>query len=303
MIRFQSHLFGKETVHEEGPAYPGAGFSAASPAAVASPYVITSTALGNADTPPASERVAVGHIGVGGQGRWLLRSLRQCKGAQSVAVADAYKDRREGLARAIKGKAYGDFRELLARSDIDAVIIATPDHWHVPIAIAAARAKKDAYVEKPLGVSIEQDLACLQGVYRTPADFPVRHLAAQLGPLPIRPRTGPQRPPREDPHDRGDCAQRRRGRIDASGPRPRQPRLRHVVRTVAGQTVYGRSLPSAGNLLDLRLFDRLPGRLGRPSAGHHGLGQRRRHRRPDDGRGDGRDSRRRAFTTPSTTGI
>ena len=60
----------------------------------------------------------------------------------------------------VKGKAYDDFRELLARSDIDAVVVATPDHWHVPIAIAAARAKKDAYVEKPLGLTIEQDLAC-----------------------------------------------------------------------------------------------------------------------------------------------
>ena len=48
------------------------------------------------------------------------------------------------------------------RRDIDAVVIATPDHWHVPIAMAAVRAKKDAYVEKPLGLSIEQDLACLK---------------------------------------------------------------------------------------------------------------------------------------------
>jgi hypothetical protein len=58
------------------------------------------------------------------------------------------------------GKAYAVFREILARDDIDAVVVATPDHWHVPVAIAAARAKKDAYVEKPLGVTIEQDLAC-----------------------------------------------------------------------------------------------------------------------------------------------
>ena len=130
--------------------------------AVASPYVITSTALGNADTPPASERVTLGHIGVGGQGGGLFREFQGCKGVQSVAIADAYKDRREAYAKSINGKPYGDFRELLARNDIDAVIVATPDHWHVPIAIAAARAKKDTYVEKPLGVCIEQDLACLK---------------------------------------------------------------------------------------------------------------------------------------------
>ena len=134
----------------------------AAAAAVASPYVITSTALGNADTPPASERVTLGHIGVGGQGGGLFREFQGCKGVQSVAIADAYKDRREAYAKSINGKPYGDFRELLARNDIDAVIVATPDHWHVPIAIAAARAKKDTYVEKPLGVSIEQDLACLK---------------------------------------------------------------------------------------------------------------------------------------------
>lgn len=128
--------------------------------AVAAPYVIPSAALGNAEKPPPSERVCLGHIGTGGQGGALLRAFLNCRGAQSVAVADAYKDRREAYARLIKGTAYADFRELLARSDIDAVIIATPDHWHVPIAVAAARAKKDAYVEKPLAVSIEQCLVC-----------------------------------------------------------------------------------------------------------------------------------------------
>ncbi|MCE5268590.1 MAG: Gfo/Idh/MocA family oxidoreductase, partial [Planctomycetaceae bacterium] len=58
------------------------------------------------------------------------------------------------------GKAYADFRDLLARKDIDAILIATPDHWHVPICNMAVRAGKHVYVEKPLGLSIEQDLAC-----------------------------------------------------------------------------------------------------------------------------------------------
>lgn len=129
-------------------------------AAVAAPYVITTAALGNAEKAPANERVTLGHIGVGGRGRGLLRGFMNCQGAQSVAVCDAYKSSRDACAELIGGKAYRDFRELLARDDIDAVVVATPDHWHVPIAIAAARAKKDAYVEKPLGVSVEQDLAC-----------------------------------------------------------------------------------------------------------------------------------------------
>ena len=68
-------------------------------------------------------------------------------------------------------KAYNDFRELLARDDIDAVVIATPDHWHVPIALAAVRAGKDVYVEKPLGVSMEQDKALRAAVHTHGAIF------------------------------------------------------------------------------------------------------------------------------------
>jgi len=129
-------------------------------AAVAAPYVITSTALGAGNTTPASDRITLGHIGVGNRGRAVLRGFLKCKGMQSVACADAYTSRRAATAKLIKGKGYADFRELLARDDIDAVVVATPDHWHVPIANAAARAGKDAYVEKPLGVTIESDLIC-----------------------------------------------------------------------------------------------------------------------------------------------
>jgi len=68
-------------------------------------------------------------------------------------------------------KAYQDFRELLARDDIDAVVIATPDHWHVPVAIAAVRAGKDVYVEKPLGISIEHGKALRRAVHQHGAVF------------------------------------------------------------------------------------------------------------------------------------
>ena len=129
-------------------------------AVAAAPYVIPSTALGNQETPPPSERVVLGHIGVGNRGRSLLRGFMNCRGAQSVAASDAYKSRRDACAEMIRGKAYADFRDLLAREDVDAVVIATQDHWHVPMAIAAAKAGKDAYVEKPLGISVEQNLLC-----------------------------------------------------------------------------------------------------------------------------------------------
>ncbi len=128
--------------------------------AAALPYLIPATALGADGKAPPSERVTLGHIGVGGRGRDLFRGFQQCDHLQSVAVADCYTSRRNVVAKDCGGKAYADFRELLADPKIDAVVVATPDHWHVPIANAAARAKKHAYVEKPLAVSVEQVLSC-----------------------------------------------------------------------------------------------------------------------------------------------
>jgi glucose-fructose oxidoreductase len=124
-------------------------------ALVAAPYVITSTALGAPGTPPASERVTVGKIGCGGQGSGLAGV-----GGQIVAVCDVWKDRRDRWAEKAGCPAYADFRELLARDDVDAVCVASTDCWHVHHAVAAARAGKDAYVEKPLGVSIREDQIC-----------------------------------------------------------------------------------------------------------------------------------------------
>ncbi|MCP4173006.1 MAG: Gfo/Idh/MocA family oxidoreductase [Fuerstiella sp.] len=126
----------------------------------AAPVIIPSSALGDANMLPPSERVTLGHIGVGTRGRSLFAASQSGKGIQSLAVADCFKNRRESFAARIKGRAYADFRELLERDDIDGVIIATPDHWHVPIALMAARAGKDAYVEKPLGLTLEQSVTC-----------------------------------------------------------------------------------------------------------------------------------------------
>ncbi|MFQ6131171.1 MAG: Gfo/Idh/MocA family protein [Armatimonadota bacterium] len=148
--------------------------------ALVAPHVITSSALGQATTPPASERVTLGHIGVGGRGGGLLRGFLGVAEAQSVAVCDPFKSKRENWAEKINSHyadkmgdatykgcaAYNDFRDLLAREDIDGVVIATHDGWHVPIAIAAARAGKDMYVEKPLGLSVEQNKALRETIRR-----------------------------------------------------------------------------------------------------------------------------------------
>jgi predicted dehydrogenase len=133
--------------------------------AAVAPYVITSAALGKDGVPAASERVTLGHIGVGSRGNQVLGGFLGLKDCQSLAVADAFTDRRDKTAERINQRAgskictpYHDFRELLARQDIDGVVVATPDHWHVPILIAAAKAGKDMYVEKPLGLCLDWDL-------------------------------------------------------------------------------------------------------------------------------------------------
>ncbi|NQT36862.1 MAG: Gfo/Idh/MocA family oxidoreductase, partial [Planctomycetes bacterium] len=114
----------------------------ATAAAAIAPYVITSTALGNQDTPPASERVTVGMIGCGGRGSGVFNNIIG-SGGQPIAVSDAWKDRRDKWAERIKGTAYADFREMLARDDLDAVGVATTDAWHVHHTVAAAKAGKD----------------------------------------------------------------------------------------------------------------------------------------------------------------
>jgi len=138
--------------------------------AVASPLVLKNSVFGNQDTAAPSERVLVGHIGVGGQGGGLFGGVQQVREAQSVAAADCFKSKREGFAAACKGKACADFREILDRKDIDCVVVATPDHWHVPIAIMAARSGKSAYVEKPLGLTLEQNILC-QKVFKEQGQF------------------------------------------------------------------------------------------------------------------------------------
>ena len=134
-------------------------------ASVTAPVIIRSSVLGDANTPPPSERVTLGHIGVGTRGRSLFAASQAGQGIQSLAVADCFQSRRDRFAAERNTEygstvctAYADYRELLARDDIDGVVISTPDHWHVPIAVHAARAGKDMYVEKPLGLAMAWSL-------------------------------------------------------------------------------------------------------------------------------------------------
>jgi predicted dehydrogenase len=109
--------------------------------------------------------VTVGKIGCGGRGGGIGGV-----GGQIVAAADPWRSRAARYARS-GAEAYTDFGELLARDDIDAVAVATCDHWHVPATIAAAEAGKGVYCEKPLGVSIREDLLCREAVRRNGVAF------------------------------------------------------------------------------------------------------------------------------------
>ena len=146
------------------------GFIGRAAAVAAAPLIVPARLLG-ADAP--SNRITTGHLGVGGQGGALLGSFLGVAGCQPLAAADPFLSRAQTAAgrMAAGAKAYQDFRELLARKDIDAVVIASPDHWHVPLALAAIRAGKDVYVEKPLGISIAHDQALRAAVHRHGAVF------------------------------------------------------------------------------------------------------------------------------------
>lgn len=133
--------------------------------AFAIPTIVPSSVFGKA---APSNRVNIGCIGVGGQGSGLMKNALYNDQAQIVAVCDCFASRRQkalttvkeiynqtGRKSGIDAKEYVDFRELLTREDIDGVIIATPDHWHVPVAMQAVQAGKDVYVEKPLGISLD----------------------------------------------------------------------------------------------------------------------------------------------------
>jgi predicted dehydrogenase len=132
-------------------------------AALAIPYVITSSALGNQNTAAASERVTMGAIGMGGRGTQDMMSLMANADVQMIAVCDAQRSRRDAGKARVDQKygngdctAYRDCRELLARADIDAVLVATGDNNHSVVAVLAAKAGKDMYCEKPMSVTVAE---------------------------------------------------------------------------------------------------------------------------------------------------
>lgn len=116
------------------------------------------TALSASRVLGANDRLNIGLIGCGGRGRGVARSMREAPNVAYTAVADVYKTNGE-IAREWAGsdaKFFQDFRKLLDLKDLDAVHIATPDHWHAIISILACQAGKDVYVEKPTSLTVRE---------------------------------------------------------------------------------------------------------------------------------------------------
>ena len=158
-------------------------------AALAFPTIIPASALGRNGLVPPSERITMGFIGVGTQGSghllggawtYVTGGYSSRKDVQVMAVCDVWKDRRDSACKRVNDhytetlgqgtykscEAFTDFREVLARPDIDAVLIATPAHWHATMAVMAAEAGKDIYCEKPTSVTIQESKAVLAAVRR-----------------------------------------------------------------------------------------------------------------------------------------
>ena len=146
--------------------------AAALGAAVTVPYIVCPSAAGKSRSAP-SERITMGAIGMGGQGTRDMQNFMTAEDVRMVAVCDADANRLNA-AKGIVDEHYGskdcsahkDFRELLARDDIDAVVIAAGERWHALLSVFAAKAGKDIYCEKPMSLTFAEGRALADTVKR-----------------------------------------------------------------------------------------------------------------------------------------
>lgn len=136
--------------------------------------IVSAKALGqDAAVPPPSQRITLGAIGIGGMGRLDLGGLLQQPDVQVLAVCDVKASNLKHAVEMVNGHYqnqdcadYRDWRELMARADLDAIYCATPDHWHAIISVAAAQAGKDIYCQKPMSLTIAEGRAVADAVKR-----------------------------------------------------------------------------------------------------------------------------------------
>ncbi|TWU60487.1 Glycosyl hydrolase [Rubripirellula tenax] len=130
--------------------------------AVTAPWIVPRSALGGPGFVAPSDKIHLGGIGIRNRGTKVLETMLPQPDVRFVAIADVRADRRSAVKQMADQQngddacdTYRDFRELLAREDIDAVLIATGDRWHAPISMMAAEAGKDVYSEKPCAITID----------------------------------------------------------------------------------------------------------------------------------------------------
>ena len=145
----------------------------AAAATVAVPWVIPGSVLGADEGTAANDRIVMGAIGVGGRGSGDMRGLMGHKEVQMVAVCDpvpAHRQRAKDSVDQRYGskdcKAYNDFREIMVRDDINAVMVGTPDHWHAIIGIEACKHGKDVFSEKPETLTVREGRAMVEAARR-----------------------------------------------------------------------------------------------------------------------------------------
>ena len=149
-------------------------WTATSLGAAAAPYVVPSSVLGaQAGAVSPSERVTMGIIGCGGRGSDVMGHFLRQKDVQWLAVCDARRERQRAGKQMADGRngnadcaTYTDFREMIARPDLDGVLIATGCHWHALASIYAARAGKDIYCEKPSTLTVAEGRAMVETMKR-----------------------------------------------------------------------------------------------------------------------------------------
>jgi predicted dehydrogenase len=146
-------------------------FLVAAGTVLAAPTLVPVSVLGQSDQPAPSKRITVGVVGWGMQGPGNTQQLLSLKDCQVVATCDLDKNHLEQATNTVNKKygnqdckTYHDYRELMAREDIDAVMLAVPDNWHALVAVEAAKHKKDIYGEKPLARTIAEQQAIVKAV-------------------------------------------------------------------------------------------------------------------------------------------
>ncbi len=148
-------------------------------ASVAAPYFVSSNALAADAKPGANDKINLGLIGVGLKGTDLLKTWLKQPDVVVTAVCDVSQKAREAALALCKGtaKESTDYREVLARKDVDAVVIATPPHWHALQAIDACEAGKDFYLEKPMTMHLGETIAVYRAVQR---HKPITQIGTQI---------------------------------------------------------------------------------------------------------------------------